>query len=375
MTVAQAPIEDYALLGDLQTAALVDRTGTVAWLCLPRFDSPACFAALLGGPEAGGWQLCPAEDEVRTTRRRYRPDTMILESEWEVPGGVVRVVDFMPPRGSNPDVVRLVQGVRGTVRMRCDLAVRFDYGHVVPWVRRREGRWFAIAGPDALWLDTPVHLRGEDRHSVAEFDVHAGETVPFVLTWSASYEGRPQPVDPLTALEETEQFWRDWIGRCTYTGRYADQVRRSLLTLKALTYAPTGGIAAAATTSLPEEIGGSRNWDYRFCWLRDAAFSLQALAGAGFVEEAGAWRDWLLRAVAGDPADLRVMYSLTGRRRLPEQELDWLAGYEGSRPVRIGNAAAHQFQLDVYGRSSTGSTPHGRPGCPATTTPGPCRRT
>jgi GH15 family glucan-1,4-alpha-glucosidase len=345
-------IEDYALLGDLQTGALVGLDGSIDWLCLPRFDSPACFAALLGGPSAGRWVVAPgvAGHRRRHPRRRtYRGDSLVLETEWETPEGAVRVVDFMPPRGHAPDLVRIVEGLTGSVEMRSELSVRFDYGHVVPWVRRRGDRWTAIAGPDSLWLDTPAELVGENQTTVASFTVRAGERVPFVLTWTASHDPAPHPVDAERALGETEAFWAAWIDDCTYEGRYADAVRRSLLTLKALTYAPSGGIAAALTTSLPEQIGGPRNWDYRYCWLRDAAFTLQALAGAGFVREAAAWRRWLLRAVAGDPADLQIMYSLTGRRRLTEYELTWLPGYEDSRPVRIGNAAAEQFQLDVYG--------------------------
>jgi len=347
-------IEDYAVLGDLQTVALVGARGSVDWLCLPRLDSPACFAALLGGPENGRWALAPAATgdgaaTHPTPRRAYRGDSLILETTWQTADGSVRVLDLMPPRGRQPDVVRIVEGLSGTVTMRSELAVRFDYGHVVPWVRRREGRWTAVAGPDSLWLDTPVTLRGRDRRTVATFDVAAGERVPFVLTWSPSYEPPPRPVDAAAALRDTERFWRDWMAGCGYDGGFGEAVRRSLITLKALTYAPTGGIAAAATTSLPEQLGGPRNWDYRYCWLRDASFTLQALAGAGFTDEAAAWCNWLLRAAAGDPGDLQIMYSLTGSRQLPELELDWLAGYEGSRPVRIGNAASRQFQLDVYG--------------------------
>jgi GH15 family glucan-1,4-alpha-glucosidase len=341
-------IEDYAIVGDLQAAALVARDGSVDWLCLPRFDSSSCFAALLGGPDAGRWRIAPKVGG-QTTRRRYLDDTLVLESVWETDDGAVRLLDFMPPRGTAPDLVRVVEGLSGRVRMASELVVRFDYGQVTPWVRRTHGRWHAVAGPDALWLDTPVPLEGRDQRTVSEFEVAAGERVPFVLTWERSYAGAPTPVNADDALEDTQEFWRGWISRCTYSGSYPDAVRQSLLVLKALTYAPTGGITAAATTSLPEQIGGPRNWDYRYCWLRDAAFTLQALAGAGYTGEARAWRDWLLRAVAGDPADLQIMYSLTGRRRMPETELDWLGGYEGSRPVRIGNEAAGQFQLDVYG--------------------------
>jgi GH15 family glucan-1,4-alpha-glucosidase len=346
--VSGSQIADYALLGDLQSAALVSTSGSIDWLCLPRFDSPAMFAGLLGGPDAGHWRIAPAGAGT-VTRRRYRDDTLVLESEWETADGTVRVLDLMPPRGRYPDVVRIVEGVSGTVSMCSDLVVRFDYGKIVPWVQREGSRWTATAGPDRLWLDTPVPLTGRDRRTKAEFRVSAGDRIPFVLTWAPSYHAEPDPVDADRALADTEQFWRSWMAGCSYTGPYADAVRRSLVTLKALTYGPSGAIAAAATTSLPEHIGGSRNWDYRYCWLRDASLTLQALAGGGFVKEAAAWRDWLLRAIAGDPADLQIMYSLTGRRRLQETELDWLPGYENSRPVRIGNDAHGQFQLDVYG--------------------------
>ncbi|GAT12329.1 glucoamylase [Mycolicibacterium novocastrense] len=343
-----ALIEDYALLGDLQTAALVGRDGAIDWLCLPRFDSPACFAALLGGEEAGLWRLGPAAGGP-ATRRRYRGDSLVLESEWDTPDGTVRVLDCMPPRGGAADVVRVVEGVSGRVPMRMTLRLRFDYGHIVPWVRREDGVLAAVAGPDAVWLHTPVAYRGEDLTTVAEFEVAAGQRLPFVLVYTESHLPRPEPVDPERALVDTERFWSDWISRCRYRGRWEEEVRRSLVLLKALTYAPTGGIAAAATTSLPEQLGGERNWDYRYCWLRDATFTLQALLGTGFVAEARAWREWLIRAVAGDPAELRIMYGLDGSRRLPEYELPWLPGYEGSAPVRIGNDAAGQFQLDVWG--------------------------
>ena len=341
-------IEDYALIGDLQAAALVGRDGSIDWLCLPRFDSPACFAALLDTPEAGRWQVAPVAGGA-ATRRRYRGDTLVLESEWDTPDGSVRVVDLMPVRGTAPDVVRIVEGLTGRVRVRSELRLRFDYGSITPWVKHGEGTMSAIAGPDAAWLHTPVPVHGEDWATVAEFDVSAGERVPFVLTWAPSHEPAPQAVDPFAALEETERFWSDWMAQCTYAGEWTGAVRRSLITLKALTYAPTGGIVAAPTTSLPEELGGSRNWDYRYCWLRDASFTLQALMGAGFVEEARAWRDWLLRAVAGRPAELQIMYGVDGSRRLPELELPWLSGYEGSAPVRIGNGAHDQHQLDVWG--------------------------
>jgi GH15 family glucan-1,4-alpha-glucosidase len=341
-------IEDYAVIADLQTAALVSRDGSMDWLCLPRFDSSASFAALLGGPGCGRWRIAPLTGGV-CTRRAYRSDSMILESTWETEEGTVTVVDFMPIRQTEPDVVRIVVGVSGRVRMGVELVARFDYGRVVPWVRHSGVRWVAVAGPDSLWLDTPVRLHGENMRSVAEFTVEAGQRMPFILTWVPSYQAEPPRYDADRALRETDEYWKEWISRCTYDGHYGEAVNRSLLVLKALTYAPSGGIAAAATTSLPEQIGGPRNWDYRYCWLRDAAFTLQALAGGGYTAEAKAWRDWLLRAVAGDPKDLQIMYSLTGRRRLPETELAWLDGYEGSRPVRVGNEAAGQFQLDVYG--------------------------
>jgi GH15 family glucan-1,4-alpha-glucosidase len=341
-------IGDYALIGDLHTAALVGRDGSIDWLCLPRFDSPACFAALLDTPAAGHWQLAPTAGGV-ATRRRYRGETLVLETEWDTPDGTVRVIDFMPPRGEAPDVVRLVEGVAGSVPMHMRLRLRFDYGHVVPWVRRQGADLAAIAGPDAVWLRTPVPLAGRDLTTEAEFRVAAGDRVPFVLTYAASHRSRPHPVDPERALLDTVGYWTSWIARCRFDGRWAGPLRRSLILLKALTYAPTGGILAAATTSLPEELGGTRNWDYRYCWLRDATFTLQALLGTGFVAEARAWREWLLRAVAGDPADLQIMYGLDGTRRIPEYTVDWLAGHAGSRPVRIGNAAAGQLQLDVWG--------------------------
>ena len=341
-------IEDYAMLGDLHTAALVGRDGSIDWLCLPRFDSPACFAALLHDENAGHWRLGPASGGA-CTRRRYRGDSLVLETEWEGPDGTVRVVDFMPPRGDAADIVRVVEGVSGRVRMRSVLRLRFDYGSVVPWVSHRDGMLTAVAGPDAVWLRTPVPLHGEDEATWAEFEVEAGDRVPFVLMWAPSHLPAPTPVDAEDALAGTEDFWSDWMASCTYRGGWQDAVRRSLVTLKGLTYAPTGGIAAAATTSLPEHIGGVRNWDYRYCWLRDATFTLQALLGSGFVTEATAWRDWLLRAVAGSPGDLQIMYGLDGTRRLPEYELPWLRGYENSAPVRVGNGAAGQFQLDVWG--------------------------
>ena len=341
-------IEDYAMIGDLQTAALVGRDGSVDWLCLPRFDSPACFAALLHDESAGHWRIAPAAGGA-ATRRRYRGDTLVLESEWQTPEGTVRVVDCMPPRGETADLVRVVEGLSGAVPMRMELVVRFDYGHIVPWVQRSGPDVRAIAGPDSVWLRSDAPLHGRDRRTVSEFTVRSGQRVGFVLTYQPSHLPRPDPVDPLRALDDTERYWLDWIARCDYAGRWSGAVRRSLLTLKALTYAPTGGILAAASTSLPEQLGGPRNWDYRYCWLRDATFTLQALLGTGYVAEAKAWREWLLRAVAGDPADLQIMYGLDGTRRLSEYTVDWLPGYHGSGPVRVGNAAAGQFQLDVWG--------------------------
>ncbi|HET8615884.1 MAG TPA: glycoside hydrolase family 15 protein [Actinomycetales bacterium] len=346
-------IEDYALLGDLHTAALVGKDGSVDWLCLPRFDSSACFASLVGTEDNGFWRIAPTSGGT-CTRRRYRGDTLVLETEWETCGGTVRVVDAMPPRGEAADLVRIVQGVSGKVRMRVDLRLRFDYGNIVPWMHRPKGddshgRLVGVAGPDSVWIDTPVELHGEHLTSCAEFEVTEGDDVPFVLTYAPSYDPPPPPVNPHHAVRDTEKFWTDWMSSFRYDGKWDSAVRRSLITLKALTYRPTGGIVAAATTSLPEQLGGPRNWDYRFCWLRDATFTLQALMGTGFDSEAKEWREWLLRAVAGDPADLQIMYGIEGHRRLPEFTLDWLDGYEGSRPVRVGNAASKQLQLDVWG--------------------------
>lgn len=343
-------IEDYGIVGDLQSAALIGRDGAVDWMCLPRFDSPTCFAALLGTEEHGSWQLGPASGGV-CTRRRYRPDTLILETEWDLPEGRVRVIDLMPPRGDQADLVRIVEGISGNVPMTTQIRLRFDYGGVVPWVTEHHGVLHAVAGPDAVRIDAGVELThegvaaGSALH--ADFTVGAGERVPFVLTHHESHLADKQPVETRAALRETEEFWRSWVADSTYDGPWSEAVHRSLIILKA----PTGAIAAAATTSLPEEIGGTRNWDYRFCWLRDAAFTLQALIGTGFIAEARAWRAWLLRAVAGDPADLQIMYGLDGRRRLPELTLDWLPGFEGSGPVRIGNGAAGQLQIDVWGET------------------------
>ena len=342
------PLEDYALVGDLQTAGLVGRDGSVDWLCFPRFDSGACFAALLGDEHHGRWLIQPRAGG-RASRRRYRPGTLVLESEFETDEGCVRVVDCMPPRERHPDLVRLVQGVRGRVTMRMELVIRFDYGWVVPWVRRRDGMVHAVAGPDSLWLQAGVDVHGEDLRTVAEFSVAEGEEVEFVLTWRRSYESPPGHRDAAAEVADTTRWWQEWSDACTYDGPYADAVRGSLVTLKALTYAPSGGIVAAPTTSLPEQLGGSRNWDYRYCWVRDATFTLMALMEGGFLDEARAWRDWLLRAVAAQPTAMQIMYGADGERRLPEQILDWLPGYERAAPVRTGNAAAQQFQLDVYG--------------------------
>jgi GH15 family glucan-1,4-alpha-glucosidase len=343
-----ARIEDYAFLSDTQTGALVSRDGCVDWLCFPRFDSGACFAALLGDRKNGRWKFAP-DGEVKATRRRYRDDTLILETEIETADGAVRLIDFMPPRGKNPDIVRTIEGLRGNVRMKMELIIRFDYGHIIPWVRKKHGGLEAIAGPDALILRTPIETRGEDLTTVAEFNVAQGDRVPFVLTWFASHGEPPRAIHPEHALQQTEDYWTSWSKRCRDQGPWRDAVMRSLITLKGLTYAPTGGIVAAATTSLPEEIGGVRNWDYRYCWLRDATFTLVALLEAGYVEEARSWREWLLRAVAGSAAQMQIMYGVHGERRLEEFEIEWLSGYENSRPVRIGNAASNQFQLDVYG--------------------------
>jgi GH15 family glucan-1,4-alpha-glucosidase len=341
-------IEDYGLIGDLQTAALVSRQGSIDWLCFPRFDSGACFAALLGDAENGHWTLQPAGD-FRAPTRRYSDDTLIIETTFETADGSARLIDFMPPRETTPDVVRIVEGVSGRVEMRMELALRFDYGSVVPWVRNLDGALVGVAGPDAVTLRTPVELEGRDFRTYASFTVSKGDRVPFVLTWFRSHEQPPKPIDPEAALRDTVSYWEEWANRCSHSGRWHDDIHRSVLTLKALTYAPTGGVVAAPTTSLPEALGGVRNWDYRFCWLRDATLTLLALIRSGYVEEAGAWRDWLLRAAAGKPEDLQIMYGVAGERRLTELELPWLAGFAGSQPVRIGNDASRQLQLDVYG--------------------------
>ncbi len=340
-------IEDYALLGDTQTAALVGRDGSVDWLCLPRFDSPAVFAALLGTNDHGRWLITP-QGPVRSSSRRYQGRTLILETEFQTDEGTVRLIDFMPPQGRTPNVIRIVEGVTGRVSMRMELSLRFDYGRIVPWVRQENGALVAVAGPDSCWLRTPVETRGRDLETVAEFVVEQGDRVPFVLTWRESHLSEPAVVNAERALRQTIGYWSDWLAACTYDGRWGDAVVRSLITLKALTYAPTGGIVAAPTTSLPEQPGGLRSWDYRFCWLRDATMTLQSLMYAGFEQEARDWQRWLLRAIAGDPADVQIMYGVAGERRLTEYIADWLPGYDGN-PVRIGNQAVDQFQLDVYG--------------------------
>jgi GH15 family glucan-1,4-alpha-glucosidase len=343
-------IEDYALIGDCQTAALVSRDGSIDWLCWPRFDSGACFAALLGTPENGRWRLASLARPL-CTERRYRSGTLVLESRIETQTGAVDVVDFMPVRNSVSNLMRMVIGRSGRVRMHSELVLRFDYGSSVPWVTRLPGGEGiqAVAGPDKVVFRSTVPFRGKDLRTVAEFDVDEGETAVFELSHTASNVELPAPRDPLAALHETELYWRSWSERCRACGRWTDPVQRSLITLKALTYQPTGGLVAAATTSLPEQLGGERNWDYRYCWLRDATITLLAFMNAGYLEEADAWRQWLLRAVAGSPSQMQIMYGIAGEKRLPEMILDWLPGYEGAAPVRIGNAAASQLQLDVYG--------------------------
>ena len=341
-------IEDYALIGDCETAALVGRDGSIDWICWPAFDSEACFAALLGNENHGRWRIAPSIDAK--VSRKYRDDTLILETTFETADGVVTMVDFMPPRGTASDIVRLVRGERGRVPMHMELILRFGFGADIPWVRRTvDDEILAIAGPGMTVLRTPIRTRGENLTTVADFEVGAGETIPFVLTYGPSHLDMPPPIGPMQALLDTQAFWSEWSSHCTYDGPHRDLVMRSLITLKALTYGPTGGMVAAPTTSLPEKIGGSRNWDYRFCWLRDATFTLLAFMNSGYYEEAKAWNEWLLRAVAGAPRNMQIMYGIFGQRRLIEWEADWLPGYEGARPVRIGNAAHAQLQLDVYG--------------------------
>jgi GH15 family glucan-1,4-alpha-glucosidase len=343
-----ARIEDYALIGDCTSAALVARDGSIDWLCWPRFDSEACLSALLGGPQHGRWLIAP-RGKAKTTRR-YRPDTLILETVFETDDGAAALIDFMPVGSAHSTVVRLVVGTRGALAMHTELILRFGYGAVIPWMSRVEsGTLRAIAGPDMVALNTPVHLRGRDMTTIGEFTVSRGETIPFVLSYAPSHLPLPKPIDPGGALADTERYWREWIKKCRPAGHWSEAVRRSVLTLKALTYAPTGGIVAAPTTSLPEQLGGQRNWDYRFCWLRDATLTLLGTMHAGYFEEAQAWREWLLRAVAGSPDQLQIMYGIGGERRLTEWEVPWLPGYENSAPVRIGNAAHTQLQLDVFG--------------------------
>jgi GH15 family glucan-1,4-alpha-glucosidase len=342
------PIEDYGLIGDCHAAALVGRDGSIDWLCFPRFDSGACCAALLGGPEHGRWLIAPA-GEVLEVRRQYRDGTLILETQFKTREGTVRLIDCMPLSNERWDVLRIVEGVSGHVAMRMELIIRFDYGSIVPWVRKPNHTLLATAGPDTLELHTQVATHGENMKTVAEFDVGPGSRIPFVLNYRASHLPVHEAIDAEQALAATEKEWREWSARCTYEGHWGAAVVRSLITLKALTYEPTGGMVAAPTTSLPEQSGGVRNWDYRYCWLRDATFTLNALLLAGYQAEAIAWREWLLRAVAGSPADLQILYSVTGERRLDEYEIPWLPGYGGAKPVRVGNAAAKQFQLDVYG--------------------------
>lgn len=343
-----AKIEDYGFIGDTQAGALVSRDGCIDWLCLPAFDSGACFASLLGSGENGRWHLAPRE-KVTATSRRYRDGTLILETDIETETGTIRLIDFMPPRGHDPDLIRIVEGLRGNVALKMELTIRFDYGDVVPWVRKANGGLEAIAGPDALILRTPIETRGENLTTVAEFTVEEGNRVPFVLTWFASHAKPPKAVNAEHALRDTEEYWREWSQRCGQKGRWKEAVVRSLITLKGLTYAPTGGIVAALTTSLPEAIGGVRNWDYRYCWLRDATFTLLALMEGGYLDEAKSWRQWLLRAIAGSATQMQIMYGVRGERRLDEFEIEWLSGYENSKPVRVGNQASNQFQLDVYG--------------------------
>jgi GH15 family glucan-1,4-alpha-glucosidase len=341
-------IESYALIGDMQAAGLVSTSGSIDWLCLPRFDSAACFASLLGDSRHGRWSIAPA-GEVTAVSRRYRPGTLVLETEFTTPHGRVRLIDCMPPRERTPDVLRVVEGIEGSVPMRMELILRFDYGSVVPWVHRDDDGLHAVGGPDAVVLRTPVDLRGEQLTTVADFVVAAGDRVPFMLGWHPSHEATPPRHDPFEALDQTTAFWNDWSDRTTYDGPWRREVRDSLVVLKALTYRPSGGIVAAPTTSLPEKIGGVRNWDYRYCWLRDATFTLYALLISGHQSEAEDWRNWLVRSIAGEPSRIQIMYGVTGERRLLEHSLSWLPGYEQSTPVRVGNAAVHQLQLDVYG--------------------------
>jgi GH15 family glucan-1,4-alpha-glucosidase len=341
-------IEDYAIIGDCETAALVGKDGSIDWLCWPAFSSGACFAALLGDAENGRWQIAPAAEAPKVTRK-YRDHALILETTFEASDGTFTLIDFMPIRGRHSDLVRIVRGVRGRPAIHMELALRFDYGRTIPWVQRFDGGLLAIAGPDMAVFRTSVEHRGEDMRTVSDFTIQEGESVSFVLTYGHSYEVPPRAIDAEKALQEADHFWQRWSGRCKSDGPYAEAIERSLITLKGLTYRPTGGIVAAVTTSLPEALGGKRNWDYRYCWLRDATFTLLALMNGGYYDEAKAWKDWLRRAIAGSPDQLQIMYGIAGERNLLEWEASWLPGYEGSTPVRIGNAASTQVQLDVYG--------------------------
>ena len=362
-------IEDYALIGDCETASLVGRDGSIDWLCWPRFDSGACFAALLGGPEHGHWVIAPA-GEVKRNKRRYQKHTLILETDFETAEGAVTIIDFMPIRERHRDLIRIVCGRRGQVPMKMELTLRFDYGRSVPWVTSLDDDTLrAVAGPNMVSLRTPVPLKGEDLKTVSEFTVNEGQRIPFALSYRASHKKLPEPLDIESALQKTEKFWQDWISRCTYNGPWKESVERSLITLKALTYHPTGGIIAAPTTSLPEQLGGKRNWDYRYCWLRDATLTLLMLMDCGYYDEAADWQNWLVRAVAGSPDQVQIIYGLAGERQLTEWEVDWLPGYEGAKPVRVGNAAADQFQLDIYGEVASalhhareGKLPRNEPG-------------
>lgn len=362
-------IEDYALIGDCETAALVARDGSIDWLCWPRFDSGACFAAILGNPEHGRWLITPA-GAIKKTTRRYREGTLILETSFETEDGAVTITDFMPIRRKHSDLVRIVHGIRGHVRMKMELILRFDYGRSIPWVTRLEdGALRAIAGPNMAILHTAADLVGEDFKTVAEFSVSEGQNIPFVLSYRASHKSLPKAIDAEAALKQTESFWQEWIKRCTYDGPWSDSVCRSLITLKALTYRPTGGIIAAPTTSLPEQLGGQRNWDYRYCWLRDATLTLLIFMDVGYYDEAADWQNWLLRAVAGSPDQVQIMYGIAGERQLTEWQVSWLPGCENSTPVRVGNAAAEQLQLDIYGEIASalhhareGNLPRNEPG-------------
>ena len=341
-------IEDYALIGDLRTSALVGRNGSIDWFCAPRFDSGAVFASLLGDEQNGYWKIAPADGST-STERRYRDGTLILETVFETSTGRAKIIDCMPTTDDLTSIVRIVKGLEGEVDMRMELCMRLDYGATIPWVERHTTGLIAVAGPDSLHLRSPIHTHGEDLHTVAEFSVREGERAPFTLAWGLSYEEEPKAIDPIWAMRTTEEWWQRWSARCGYEDEYSEIVKSSLLVLKALTYEPTGAVVAAPTTSLPEAIGGERNWDYRYCWVRDAVLTIDSLMDSGYREEALAFRDWMFRAVAGDPSQVSVLYGIAGEREIPERTLDFLSGYEDSQPVRVGNAAANQFQLDVFG--------------------------